>query len=90
MPKMNIIFFHKLETGYFIIKQVFRKELYFQGKNCGKSFVGEYDVLMRRGRLATKINMTSFVGNQFLNIFYLTIFLKKSVFSKIPQKKFGS
>ncbi len=44
-------------------------------KNCEKSFV--MIVLRGKGCLATKINITFFVGNAVLNIFHLTIFLKK-------------
>ncbi len=39
------------------------------------------------GRLAIKINITLFVGNEDLNIFQLTIFFeKKTIFSKITAK----
>ncbi len=37
----------------------------------------DLNVLKGRGRLATKINITFFVGNEILNVFYLTIFSKK-------------
>ncbi len=36
-----------------------------------------------RVHLATKINITSFVGIDVLNIFYLTTFSKKTIFFKI-------
>ncbi len=47
------------------------------------------DTTILRGRecLATKINITIFVGNEVLNIFHLTIFSeKKTIFSKINMK----
>ncbi len=34
----------------------------------------------------TKINITFFVGIEVLNIFHLTIFSKKTIFSKITAK----
>ncbi len=46
----------------------------------------EMTVLKGRGRLPTKVNITFFVGNETLKIFYLTIFLKNTVFSKITAK----
>ncbi len=37
----------------------------------------------------TKMNITFFIGNEVLNIFYLTIFSKKATFSeKMVKKKF--
>ncbi len=48
------------------------------GKNCEKPFAGgrtyRFEV---RGRLATNVNITFFVGFEVLNIFHLTIFSKK-------------
>ncbi len=38
------------------------------------------------GHLATKIDITFFVGVQVLNVFYLTIFSKKTIFPKITAK----
>ncbi len=38
------------------------------------------------GGLATKINVTFFVGIDVLNIFHLTTFSKKTIFSKIKAK----
>ncbi len=43
--------------------------------------------MRERRRLETKINRIFFVGNKVLNIFYLTIFSKKTIFSKITGKK---
>ncbi len=43
-------------------------------------------VLEERGRLVTKINVIFSVGNEVLNIFHLTIVLKKTVFSKMTAK----
>ncbi len=40
-------------------------------------------VLRGGGHLAIKINITFFVGIHVLNIFYLTTFSKKTIFSKI-------
>ncbi len=41
------------------------------------------------GRLATKINITFFVGIEVLNIFYLTIFSKKNnIFHNNGEKLF--
>ncbi len=42
----------------------------------------EMTILRGKGRLATKVNITFFVGNEVLNIFYFAIFLKKTYFPK--------
>ncbi len=52
-------------------------------KNCEKPFVGGHDRFEGTGRLATKINITFFVRNEVLNTFHLTIFLKRTIISKI-------
>ncbi len=43
--------------------------------------------LKGREHLATKIDISFFVGNEVLNIFYLAIFWKKTIFFKINAKK---
>ncbi len=43
-------------------------------------------ILRRKRRLATKVNISFFVGNDVLNIFYVIIFLKKTIFLKWSQK----
>ncbi len=50
------------------------------------SIFWELTVLRERGRLVMKVNITFSVGNEVLNIFYLTIFLKKAILSKITAK----
>ncbi len=45
-------------------------------------------VLRGGGRLATKINITFLVGIDVLNIFYLTTFSEKNIFSKITAKNY--
>ncbi len=55
-------------------------------KKKKKLFVGGYDHFEGKGRLATKINRTFFVGNEVLNIFHLTTFLEKTIFSEIAVK----
>ncbi len=49
--------------------------------------MGGHDSFRTGGRLAIKINITFFGGIDVLNIFHLTIFLKKTIFSKITAKK---
>ncbi len=61
-------FYHKLGTGYFINKQVFEKKQYFSENMI---------ILKGRRQLATKTDINFFIGNEVLNIFHLTIFLKK-------------
>ncbi len=51
-------------------------------------FVGKHDRFRGGGRLATKINITFFVGIDVLNIFYLTIFFFKKNFSEITAKNY--
>ncbi len=43
-------------------------------------------ILRGRGFQATKININFFVRNELLNIFHITIFSKKTIFSKIIMK----
>ncbi len=47
------------------------------------SIFWELTILRGRRRLVMKINITFSVRNEVLNIFYLTIFLKRTIFSKI-------
>ncbi len=84
MQKINITFsYHKFNNGYFIIKQVFRKNQYFLKKHLSE----DVTILRERGLLATKFNVTFFGGNEVLNIFHATIFTKKKKqFSKITLK----
>ncbi len=52
-----------------------------------KTRLSEGITVLRGGRCTeTKINVTCFVGTEILNIFYLTIFSKKTIFSKITAK----
>ncbi len=44
----------------------------------------------RKGNLATKINITFFVEYEVLNIFHLTIFLKKAFFKINGEKNFNT
>ncbi len=46
-------------------------------KNGEERFVEDIIILRGRRHLATKPNITFFVGNEVLNIFHLTIFSKK-------------
>ncbi len=50
--------------------------------------MGGRDCFEGRGRLATKIDITFFVAIEVLNIFHLTIFSEKTIFSKITVKNY--
>ncbi len=51
-----------------------------------KNFSEAKSLLMERGRLATKMNTTVFMGNKVLNLL-ISIFLKKATFSEKMAKK---
>ncbi len=73
----------------FYYKTSFSKKAVFSEKTAKNVFVGRHDRFEGRGRLATKINITSFVGIEVLNIFHLTFFSKKkTIFSKITAKSY--
>ncbi len=53
----------------------FSKKAVFSEKIAKNPFVGGHDHFEGRGgRLATKMNITFFVGLEVLNIFYVTVF----------------
>ncbi len=71
------------------MKQVFRKKQYFWRKRRNTHLWEEMTHFEGRGHLATKINITFFVGIDVLNIFYLTTFSKKNnIFQNISEKLF--
>ncbi len=64
-------------------KTSFSKKAVFWEKTVKNLFVGGHNRFEGRGHLATKINITFFIGIDGLNIFHLTTFLKKTILSKI-------
>ncbi len=72
----------------FYYKTSFSKKAIFLKKTAKIPFVGGQDCFKGKGRLATKINIIFFVGIDVLNIFYLTSFSKKTIFSKITAKNY--
>ncbi len=60
----------------------FLKKVVFSEKTAKNLFVERYDRFEGRGHLASKINITYFVGIVVLNIFHITIFSKKQYFPK--------
>ncbi len=72
----------------FYYQRSFSKKAIFSEKNARNHLWGDMTVLRGKVCLAIKINITFFVGNEVLNIFYSTIFLKKIVFSSDPKKIF--
>ncbi len=72
----------------FYYKTRVSKKAVFLEKTAKNPFVRGHDRFERRGRLATKINVTFFVGIDVLNIFHLTTFLKKTIFSKIKANNY--
>ncbi len=73
----------------FYYRTSFSKKAVFLEKTTKNPFVGGYCRFERRGHLATKINITFFVGINVLNIFYLTTFSKKNnIFQNIREKLF--
>ncbi len=65
----------------FCYKTSFSDKAVFLEETAKNSFMGGHDSF--DGGLATHINVTFFVGIEVLNIFHLTIFSKKTKFSKI-------
>ncbi len=65
-----------------------KKKAVFLEKTAKNLFVGGHDRFEGRGRLATKINITIFVGIALLNIFHLTTFSEKTIFFKITAKNY--
>ncbi len=80
-----LFFYHELGNGCFIINKFFEKSSIFGEKIAKNPFVGGHG---RFRRLATKISITFFVGIHVLNIFHLTTFSKKTIFSKIKTKNY--
>ncbi len=70
----------------FYYKTSFSGKTVFLKKTVKTPFVGVYDRFEGRGLLATKINVTFFVGIGVLNIFHLITFSKEIIFPKITAK----
>ncbi len=69
-------------------KTSFSKKAVFLLKTGKNQFAGGHDCFEGRVCLATKVNITFFVGIEILNIFHLTIFSKNPKFSKIAAKNY--
>ncbi len=69
-----------------LLNKFFEKSSIFGGKNEKNHFRGRTYCFEGGWRLATKINITFFVGTEILNIFHLTIFSEKNIFSRITAK----
>ncbi len=67
----------------FYYRTSFSKKAVFLEKIVKNPFVRAQGSFEGRGHMATKINITFFVGIDVLNIFYLTSFSKKTIFCKI-------
>ncbi len=76
VPKISITFFTTIKLSSFLKKGC------ISWKNGKKPFLGLKSLLKGRKCLATKMNVTFFMGNEVLNIFHLTIFSKKATFLK--------
>ncbi len=72
----------------FYYKTNFSKNAIFLEKTVENPFVGGHERFEVRGRPATNINITFSVGINVLNIFRLTTFSKKTIFSKITAKNY--
>ncbi len=73
----------------FYYRTIFSKKAVFLEKTAKNLFVRGHGRFEGRGQLATKINITFFVGFDVLNIFYLTTFSKrKHIFQNISEKLF--
>ncbi len=65
------------------MKEVFQKKQYFLKKKLQKTFVWGHDHFEGKGASGDKNQKyTFFVGNEVLNIFYLTIFSKQTNFPR--------
>ncbi len=83
--------FNKVGAEYTFIRQFFQKEQFFW-KNYEKLSWGAYLIIFKeRRRLASKINVTSFLSKIRYWIFYEQFFQKKVVFfEKMATNCFGS
>ncbi len=72
----------------FYYKTSFSKKAVFLEKIAKNHLWEDMTVLRGVGHLATKVNITFFVGVDVLNIFHLTTFSKKTIFSKISAKNY--
>ncbi len=62
----------------FYYKASFSKKAVFSKKTAKNPFMGGHDRFEERECLATRINITTFIGIDVLNIFHSTIFLQKN------------
>ncbi len=76
----------RIRCGIFFHSIIFSKEAIFSEKTAKNRFWGPRQFLKGIGRLLTKMNMTFFIENVILNLFSLTIFSKKLIFSEETWK----
>ncbi len=85
--KINITFLitnHVLNI--LLLSSFFKRNCNFL-RNGKKPFLGPNSLLKRRGRLATKMNITFFMGNELLNNFSFNNFFEKiNVFGENEEK----
>ncbi len=84
--KINITFYHKLDTEYVIFKNFFQKSHIFRetGKNC---FWGAKFLLRGRWRPTKKMNIIFFMENEVLNSFSSNNFFEESnIFGENSEK----
>ncbi len=72
---------------FFLFKK--KKRYCVLGEKSEKPFLTAKSLLKARGRLATKMNITFFMGNEVLNIFSSNNFFDKSnIFQENSEKQF--
>ncbi len=85
--KLTKLFYNKWGIEYFIIYQFFPKMCNFLRKRL-KAVCGAQVSFEGKEGSGTRMNITFFMGNEVLNILWLTIFLKKAIFLETMGKKF--
>ncbi len=87
--KLTLLFFFITdEVLNTLLFSSFSKKAAFSEKMAKPQFLGLKSLMKGTGRPSTKMNITSFMGNEILNIFYLTIFSKKAIFFEKMGEKF--
>ncbi len=88
-PKINITFLSQVSYWILFYLAVFSKKAAFSEKMAKPQFLEPKSLLKGRGHPGTKMNMTSFIGNEVLNIFSFKNFSEKSnIFREKGEKKF--
>ncbi len=89
-PKINVTFFITNEVLNILLFSSFsKKKSCIFWENGKKPFLGPKSLLMGRGRLVTKMNITFFMGMRLWIFFHFTIFSRKrNIFGENGENDF--